>query len=214
MKNTFINFISLFLVVALCSCQGNKKSVDLSEMSDTSFVNANFKGNRINYSKNMSACNNLSAVELAEIYGVSADLITIDDPLTNPNRQATETPICSFYLKSGASDFQWLRGSMALKREIAKEEYMGEVHEATGGGEHWQEAWALKKSITSSAEWVPNVGMAALWNKNNQQLEIKLDGYTLEVYPLKNKLNEQEVAANRDYKAVALAMARAAGYIN
>ncbi|MEM1003113.1 MAG: hypothetical protein AAGH46_10740 [Bacteroidota bacterium] len=213
MKSITINALCLVLAVSLSSCQGDKKAVNISEMGDTSFVNSNFKGNLINYSEGMSACDQIGEADLAEIYGVSADLIVIDDPLTNPDRQVTSTPICSFYIKSDESDFLWLRGSMAVTREIGKDEFMGEVHEATGGGKNWEEAWALKKSMSQSAEWIPNTGLAALWNESNTQLEIKFKGYTLEVYPLKNISNKEEVAKNRDYKSVALEMAKAAGYI-
>lgn len=198
----------------LNACVGDRKPVDLQEMNDTSFVNKKFKGNLIDYSAGMSACDKLTAAEIAQLYGVSADAVIIDDPITNPHRQATGTPLCSFYIKSGEEDFKWLRGSISVEREIGENEVMGDVAKATGAGTDWEEAWALNKSIYKSAEWVPNTGKAAIWNSKQRKLEIKLDGYTLLVHPLGNKLNEEEEAANRDYKKMALGMAKAAGYIN
>ena len=202
------------LAILFISCLGDKKAVDISEMGDTSFVNKNFKNNRINYTEGMSACDKLSTQDIAGIYGVSPDEILLDDPLKNQHRRATSTPVCSFYVKSGDSDFLWLRGSISVSREIGKDEFMGEVHEATGGGENWEEAWAMQKSISKSSEWVENLGMAAVWNANNKELKIKFKDYTLNVYPPNNRSNQDEVAKNRDYKKAAIDIAKAAGYIN
>ena len=91
---------------------------------------------------------------------------------------------------------------------------MGEIAEAAGSGENWEEAWALQKSMSKSSEWVKSIGLAALWNDSKTELKIKFEGYTLMVYPPKNIGNKEEEAKNRDYKNIALAMAKAAGYIN
>lgn len=198
----------------LTGCFGDKRTVNVKEIGDTSFVNKSFKGNLINYADGMPACDKLNESTLASIYNVAADLIIIDSPQKNPQRQSSNSsPVCSFYVKSGGSDFEWLRGSISVNREIGKDEMMGEIAEAAGGGENWKEAWALKKSISKSAEWVDGMGQAALWYPAHARLEIKFDGYILSVFPPKNKLNQAEQAKNRDYKKAAIQMAKAAGYI-
>ncbi len=203
-----------FIITLLASCLGDKKAVNVSEIGDISFVNKNFKGNRINYVEGMSACDKISASEIAKLYDVSADKIHIEDPTKSDRYRKDMSPACMLYVKTGDNDFEWLRGAIGIKRDIAKDEYMGDVAAATGIGENWEEAWALKKSISKSAEWIPNIGMAALWYDSKKQLEIKFNGYTLEILPLKNKLNKAEGNTNRNYKKIAIEMAKAAGYIN
>ncbi|MGC6431973.1 MAG: hypothetical protein ACON5F_13085 [Jejuia sp.] len=206
-------FTILTLATLMTSCLGDKKAVNVSELEDTSFVNENFKGNLINYNKD-SACEQMSLSTLATLYNVSEDKIRVLDNKNSDRFRKEVEPQCGFYIETSKNDYEWLRGSISLFREIKKNEMMGEIAEAAGGGEKWQEAWALQKSISKSAEWVDNLGMAALWNESKHELKIKFDGYTLMVYPPKNSLNKEEVAKNRDYKKIALAMAKAAGYTN
>lgn len=202
------------LTLSLSACLGDKKMVNISEIDDTSFVNKNFKGNRINYDKDMSACENISVAAIAEMYNVSEDLVVFDDISKSDRRVPNSNPACSFYIKDGENDFKWLRGSMSIEREIGKNEANYENAKMTGSGEEFEEAWALQKSMSKSSEWVNGMGMAAVWNEANKELKIKLKGYTLAIYPIKNRLNEAEVARNRDYKQMAIAMAKASGFVN
>ncbi|MBL85098.1 MAG: hypothetical protein CMO82_00355 [Winogradskyella sp.] len=212
MKLKYNLILGLFLIL-LTSCLGDKKAVDVSEMGDTSFVNKNFKGNLIDYVENRSACEQMSLSALANIYSVSEDKIHIMDNKKSDRFRKDIEPQCGVYIETSENDYEWLRGSISLNREISKNEFMGEVHEATGRGENWEEAWALQKSMSKSAEWIENLGMAAVWNANKTELKIKFKGYTLNVYPPTNKSYQDEVAKNRDYKNAAIAMAKAAGYI-
>ena len=210
-----IQRLSLFVILGLLiSCFGDKKMINIEEMDDTSFVNKTFKGNRINYNKDNSACEQMPLSTLANLYGVSADKIHLmDNKKSNRFRKDIE-PQCGFYIETSENDYEWLRGSISLFREIGKDEMMGEIAEAAGSGENWEEAWALQKSMSKSSEWVKSIGLAALWNDSKTELKIKFEGYTLMVYPPKNIGNKEEEAKNRDYKNIALAMAKAAGYIN
>lgn len=202
------------LTINLTSCLGDKKLTDVSEMGDTSFVNKNFKVNNIDYVKGMSACDKISTGTIAKLYNVSEDKVHIEDPTKSDRYKKDMEPVCSFYIEDGESDFMWLRGSIAVNREIGKDELMGDIAEAAGAGENWEEAWSLKKATSKSSVWIENMGLAALWNERKKELSIKFDGYTLNVYPIKNRMNENEVVKNRDYKKAAIAMAKAAGYIN
>ncbi|BAO75179.1 hypothetical protein [Winogradskyella sp. PG-2] len=214
MKTTIKLSLLLSIMLVLNSCLGDKKTVEVSEMNDTSFVNKNFKGNLINYNKDNSACEQMSMSALANIYKVSQDEIHLMDNKKSDRFRKDIEPQCGFYIETSENDYEWLRGSIALFREIAKDEMMGEIAETAGSGENWEEAWALKKSMSKSSEWISDMGMAALWNERQKELKIKFDGYTLMVYPPKNITNKDEMSKNRDYKEVAIAMVKAAGYIN
>lgn len=214
MKTIKYSIPLLIISLFLNACFGDKKLADVSELGDTSFVNKNFKGNKINYTADMSACQNISTSEIASLYGVAESLVVMDDISKNERRKPNTQPSCMFYLKIGDNDFEWLRGSISIIREIGKDEFMGEIAEAAGTGKNWEEAWAMKKSISKSSEWIKNMGKAALWNERKCNLHIKLEGYTLIIHPLKNILNKSEVAKKRDYKKVAIAMAKASGFVN
>lgn len=201
------------LAMVLVSCLRDRKAMDVAEMGDTSFVNKDFKGNLISYDKNRSACEQMSISALANFYEVSKDKIHIMDNKNSDRFRKDMEPQCGIYIETSENDYEWLRGSISVFREIGKDEMMGEIAEATGAGENWEEAWALQKSMSESAEWLENLGMAAVWNGNKTELKIKFEGYTLTVYPPTNKLNKEEVAKSRDYKKAALLMAKAAGYI-
>lgn len=205
-----INLIAIFLT----SCLGDKKSIDIDEANDTtSFINKDFKGNLIDYNKNMSACSKMNKADLAKLYDVSAEEIYWMDSASNERMQTT-SPACNFRVMIGKNEFNYLIGGITVQREIKKDEMMGEIAEAAGNGENWKEAWALQKSISKSAEWVENVGEAALWYPNKRQLLVKFDGYTLTVVAPGAAFNQEEKARNRDYKSIAVSMAKSAGYIN
>ncbi|WP_282043836.1 hypothetical protein [Winogradskyella flava] len=211
----FKNILSFSLIaIVLSSCLGDKKGANIAEMNDNSFVNKNFKGNLLNYSKDMSACETMSTSDIASLYNVSESMIVFEDISKSDRRAPNSLPTCMFYLKDGASDFEWLRGSMNVQPEIGKDETAYDVAKGAGNSEEWEEAWAINKSISKSSQWIKNIGMAALWNDKNKELKIKFKGYTLNVYPLKNRLNKAEVSKNRDYKSIAIAMAKASGFIN
>lgn len=213
-KNKNIFILSL-LIVFLTACLGDKKSVNIEEMNDkSSFINKNFKGNLIDYNMNQSACERVSKADIAKLYDVSQDLVHIVDNVKSDQRDPNSQPNCQFFIESGESDFMWLRGNISVNREIKSNEYMGEIAEAAGNGENWEQAWALKKSISKSSEWVSGLGKAAVWKGSQKDLKIKFDGYTLFVSPLSNRLNKEEQALNRDYKKIAVEIAKAAGYIN
>jgi len=114
----------------------------------------------------------------------------------------------------GENEFNYLIGGITVNREIKKDEMMGEIAEAAGGGENWKEAWALQKSISKSAEWIEGVGLAAMWKPKRRELLIKFEGYSVYVMAPGAAFNQEEKARNRDYKKIALEMAKKAGYIN
>lgn len=213
MKNIKIITSLFFTVLIISGCFGDKKSAIGQSFEDTSFVNKNYTKNKVNYTKGMSACTKLSTNALAKLYDVTETNVVIEDP-TKSDRYKKPISGCMLYIKTGNSDYEWLRGSIEIKREIKQGEQMYDIAKATGYTADWVEAWNLKKTISKSSEWVPNIGKAALWNSKKNMLEIKFIGYTLVVKPLKNILNKEEISKNRNYKKVAISIARDAGFIN
>lgn len=209
------NLITLSLIaIFLTSCLGDKKRIDIDEANDTtSFVNKDFKGNLIDYNKNMSACSKMNKADLAKLYDVSAEEIYWMDSASN-ERMQTISPTCNFRVMIGENEFNYLIGSMFVTKEVKQDEMMGEIAEAAGNGENWVEAWALQKSISKSSEWLQDMGKAAVWKGSKRELRVKFDGYTLTVVAPGAAFNQEEKARNRDYKSIAVSMAKSAGYIN
>ena len=211
-KNLFI--LSL-LSVFLTACLGDKKGINIEEANDTtSFINKDFKGNLIDYDMNQSACEGISKADIASLYGVSEDLVTIIDNTKSDRRDPNSNPVCSFYIESGESDFMWLRGNMGIHREKKKEEYPEHAADVSEHSGNWKEIWALQKSVSRSSEWVSDLAKAAVWRGTDHNLKIKFDGYTLNIMPLRNVMNKEEQALNRDYKEIAIKMAKMSGYVN
>lgn len=214
MKTKKLLCISIITLV-LTACVGDVKIPDAEEMGDTtSFINEDFKGNRIDYDMNQSACEGVTKADIAELYGVSADLVRIMDNVNSDRRDSNAQPVCQFYIESGDNDFMWLRGSMAIKREMKKEEYPEYSADVSEHSENWEEMWAQQKSISKSSEWVSDLGKAAVWVGKYHNLKIKFEGYTLSVNPPRNVMNKEEQALNRDYKKMAIKIAKLSDYVN
>jgi len=208
------HLLSLGLLIALCtSCLGDRQTIIGQDLGDTSFINKSFKGNLINYKEGMSACDKLSPQVLADLYNKSEADIIITDP-TKSDRYVKPSPGCIIHVKMSDEKFDHLTGTINVFMEIKSNEFMGDVAEATGTGENWEEAWALKKSFRKNSEWLSGMGQAALWTEKLRKLEIKFEGYTLEVVAPGAAFNQIEKAKNRDYKAIAIRIAKEAGFIN
>ncbi|MGC1472125.1 MAG: hypothetical protein WA775_06005 [Psychroserpens sp.] len=209
-----IKIITTLIIISIMttSCLGDRKAVNVSEINDTSsFVNEDFKGNLINFSKDGSACQNISTADMASMYNVSEDKVEMLDVSKSDRRVPNSNPTCQFYLKLGATDFEWPIGSMSLIPDIEKDSYSAEL---SMYGENWEEVWALDKSISKSIEWIDDMGRAAYWNESKKDLYVRFKGYTLFISPPRSAVNKVETAKNRDYKSIAINMAKAAGFVN
>ena len=205
--------VGILAMTLLSSCIGDRKSIIGADFGDTSFVNTSFEANEIDYAEGMSACDQLSAATLADLYGVSEDMVIISDPMKMANATQVGGPSCMVHVKLSERKGDYLTGTISIVKEVGKDEYMGEIAEATGGGENWEEAWAMKKAMRESTEWMENMGKAALWTGKKRMLEIKLDGYTLSIMAPGAPFNQEETARNRDYKKIAVAMAKSSGFV-
>lgn len=199
MKTTNLILISL-MVLFMSSCKGDKKTIIGEDLSDDSFVNTNFKGNLIDYSEDMSACNNFSKSVLSSNYEVTDEDVTIRDSSIDERFQSLY-PKCKFTVMLG-------EGNGYLLGEITV------IPEAQQTNENWKETWAITKAASKSAEWVKNVGMAAQWKPNNRELSIKFEGYTLKVVAPGLNYDPNNQDRNNKYKNTALAIAKSAGYID
>lgn len=174
MKTDKLIIAASMLMVLLISCFGDKKGINISELGDTSFVNKNFSGNRINYSKEMGACENITAADIASMYKASEDKVILNDIIKSDRRAPNTNPSCQFFIKTGASDFEWPRGSMSIVPDVKKDDDRIDIAEAAGHAENWEEAWALNKSISKSSEWIEDMGLAAVWKEKRKNLKSNL----------------------------------------
>lgn len=196
----------LLPILLFAACVGDKQSAIGQDLNDESFVNQNFKGNAIDFKDDINPCELFGQSQIAAIYKIPADKAFLAGPSS-----AGQT--CSYRLMMSDNDFDLVTGYMSVQPTVKKEDDPGGIAEATGGGEDWVQAWALQKSISESAEFLPDMGQAALWNGSKRMLRIKFEGYVLEIVAPGAPFNEAEKAKNRDYKAIAIQIAKDAGFI-
>ena len=111
------------------------------------------------------------------------------------------------------NEYDLLTGFMSVEPTVKKADDPEGIAEATGTGEDWVQVWALQKAIAKSSEFLPNMGQAAIWTSRKRTLRIKFEGYILNVAAPGAAFNEVENAKNRDYKAIAIQMAKSAGFL-
>ena len=187
MKKTIV----FSLIVCLFSaCFGDKKSAIGTDFNNTSFINKNFKGNNIEFAKITTPCNYVSKEELAKLYNVSLDKVT----LIGGNQSSKG---CSIRVKITEDKFGYISGGIHFYEELDKTEHGG----------NWIDTWQIQKGTSKSSEWVSNLGKAAFYKASKRELRIKFDNYTLSVTAPGSAFNETEKNKKRDYKKIALAMA-------
>ncbi len=190
MKQFKTLIITGIILMFLSSCIGDKKTVVGQELGDTNFVNTNFSGNKINFSdlpKNL--CTYLSEGEIKNQYP-SASKVLFDDGKTY------QTKSCRFLAYFGEGEYNYLNGTLFATEDVLAE------------GEDWKETWELQKKMSKTAEYVSGIGQAAIWFGKKRELRIKLDGYTFSITVPGSSTKEEEVAKNRDYKNIAISLAK------
>lgn len=187
MKKTIV----FSLIVCLFSaCFGDKKSAIGTDFKDNSFMNKNFKGNQIEFAKITTPCNYVSKEELAKLYNVSSDKVV----LIGGNQSSKG---CSIRVKITDDKFGYITGGVRFYEELNN----------TSEGVNWIESWQVQKGISKSAEWISNLGKAAMYKSKKRELFIKLDNYTISITAPGSAFNEIEKSKKRDYKKIALTMA-------
>ncbi|WP_299676958.1 hypothetical protein [uncultured Tenacibaculum sp.] len=203
--------IFIMTLAVLSSCFGDKKSIIGADLGNTSFVNKNFQGNTVEFNAVTDVCSLINKEKLASLYNVSADaIVTVGQGKFVQNGN---TKTCMVRVKLGGSDWNFLTGMISLYKEVSSSQDVGGISEAIGQGENWEEAWSLKKSMSKSAKWIPKVGKAALYTDSKRKLEVKLEGYTLEIVAPGAPFNKEEQAKNRDFEKISLQMVKDLGFI-
>ncbi|PTX63487.1 hypothetical protein C8N46_10187 [Kordia periserrulae] len=177
----------------LTSCFGDKNTVVGQELGDSSFVNTNFSGNKKDFAalpKNM--CEFISESNVKNLYP-DATKVLFDDGKT------FMTKSCRFLVYMGDDEYNYLNGTI-----IAVEEKLAE-------GEDWKETWELKKKMSKSSSFVSDLGQAAIWIDKKRELSVKLEGYMITITVPGSPFNEQEIAKKRDYKKIAVEIAKNTG---
>jgi len=177
-------------IVLLSSCFGDKKSAIGTTFSDDSFVNKNFKGNKLAFADIDSPCQYISQESLAKYYGTSTDRII----LIGGNSQSKT---CTLRVQLSDQEFDYLTGSL----------YFFEEPNKRSDGTTWEDDWQLQKEISKSSEWISNVGKAGLYKASKRELLVKFDDYTMSVIAPGSAVNQVEKSKNRDYKTIALNIA-------
>lgn len=200
-------FCLITFLFAACG-NGDKASIIGADFGDTSFVNKKFSGNKKNYKDISNPCELLNTSQIAKLYGVPAEKVMLDRPNELGGQKS-----CRFLVSLSDQEFDHLTGFIAIAPEISAANDPGGIAEATGGGTEWIEAWELKKMLSKSSEYIPNMGKAAIWFGAKRNLLIKLDGYSLSITAPGAAFNKKEKEKSRDYKTIAIGIAKESGLL-
>lgn len=180
-----------FFIALLTGCFGDKKTAIGTNFNDISFVNKNFKGNTLEFSAITTPCKYISKESLATLYKVSKDQVY----LMGGN---SSSKTCTIRVKISDAKYDYITGSIHFYEELDK----------TEDGSTWVEMWQIQKGTSKSSEWIPNLGKASFYKGSKRELRVKFDNYVLSVMAPGSAFNEVEKSKNRDYKKIALAMAK------
>ena len=178
------------ILLLFAACIGDKKTAIGTDFNDKSFINKNFKTKKA-FSEINNVCSYISKEELAKLYNVSLDKVILIDG--GKSRKG-----CSIRVKITDDDFGYITGGISFYEELNK----------TSEGVNWVESWQIQKGISKSAEWISNLGKAAMYKSKKRELFIKLDNYTLTITAPGSAFNKIEKSKNRDYKKIALAIVK------
>ena len=192
MKELKILSLSALLSILLVSCIGDQKTVVGQEFGDTTFINDNFQGNKKDFSElPNNLCEFLNENVILKTYD-NATSVTFDDksPFMNKN--------CQFAVIYFNDNSQFIKGSL----------FVTEIEDESDG---WKEIWELKKKRFESAEYVKNIGLAAVWNGKQRKLEIKMKGYDVLITVPPKMTAKNQIDNKSNVKNVAIAIAKNTG---
>ncbi|WP_046757316.1 hypothetical protein [Kordia jejudonensis] len=193
MKNLQRIAITTIISFLLIACFGDKNTVIGQEFGDTSFINKDFTGNKVAFSalpKNM--CTYISETNVMKHYP-DAKKMLVDDGLTFQSKS------CRFLVYMDDQEYNYLSGSIFAAEDVLAE------------GEKWEETWELKKMTSKSSEYITGLGKTAIWIGKKRELLIKMEGYTITIMVPGSTFKNEEVAKNRDYKKIGIAIAKSTG---
>lgn len=184
-----MSFVFAFMSIVFVSCLGDQKTVVGQDFGDTNFVNDNFKGNKKNFSELPdNLCEFLDESTIIKGYD-NATSVTFNDK----NRFMSKN--CQFSITYFNDPSQFIVGSMFIVDDSAEEA-------------EWKESWEFRKKRFKSAEYVKNLGRAAIWNAKQRKLEIKMKGYTISITVPPKMIEKNKIDNDADVKAVAVSIAK------
>lgn len=152
-----------FLAVGLLSCSHGDKTntIGATFADEDDFVNAFFTGNKVDLSEAGQACEYVSKANIAGMLGIPVEQVNSGH---NPAMKQ-----CAFTIIYDEEGPDYTTAGFRFNQEV------------TGVESEWKDNWKVAKAISKTAEWVPNLGKAAIWKPASLQLEVKFEGYTLSV---------------------------------
>ena len=182
----YLKYILVLLTIITISCIGDKKTVVGEELGDTSFVNENFKGNKKNFSElPKDLCEFLDEDSILKGYD-NATSVSFNGKNSFGNKN------CQFNVIFFNDESQYIIGSIFINEDNSN---------------NWQESWEMKKKRFKSAQYVKNLGMAAIWNGKQRKLEIKMKGYMVMITVPPKMIAKNNLDNNADVKDIAIAIA-------
>ena len=179
----------LLLVTALlsASCIGDQNTVIGQEFEDSDFVNENFKGNKKNFSDlPKDLCEFLDEASILKGYNnATSVLFNGKNSFVNKN--------CQFSVIFFNDQSQYIIGTLFINEDTYVED--------------WKDHWEMKKKRFRSAEYIKNLGMAAIWNDKQRTLDIKMKGYTVVITVPSKMIAKNKIDTNANVKDIAIAIA-------
>ena len=179
----------LLLVTALlsASCIGDQNTVIGQEFEDSDFVNENFKGNKKNFSDlPKDLCEFLDEASILKGYNnATSVLFNGNNSFVNKN--------CQFSVIFFNDQSQYIIGTLFINEDTYVED--------------WKDHWEMKKKRFRSAEYIKNLGMAAIWNDKQRTLDIKMKGYTVVITVPSKMIAKNKLDTNANVKDIAIAIA-------
>ena len=189
MKTIKFLAVTLFITTLFTSCLGDQKTIVNQEFGNTDFVNENFKVNKKNFSDlPKDLCEFLDEASIIKGYD-NATSVTFNGKNSFMNKN------CQFTVTFFSDTSQFIKGSIF-------------INENTSENDNWKESWEMKKKRFNSAEYVENLGMAAIWNGKQKKLEIKMKGYDVMITVPPKMTNKNQINNNADVKHIAIAIAK------
>ena len=169
------------------SCISDQKTIIGQEFEDSDFVNENFKGNKKNFSDlPKDLCEFLDEASILRGYNnATSVLFNGKNPFVNKN--------CQFSVVFFNDQSQYIIGTLFINEDTYAED--------------WKDHWEMKKKRFRSAEYIKNLGMAAIWNDKQRTLDIKMKGYTVVITVPSKMIAKNKIDTNANVKDIAIAIA-------
>jgi hypothetical protein len=178
------------LIAVLCvSCLGDQKTVVGQEYGDTNFVNDSFKGNIKDFAElPKDLCGFLNEDSILKAYDNATSV-----GFGGSNSFMSKN--CQFSVTFFNDASQFIKGSIFIVDDSAEED-------------NWQESWEFRKKGYKSAEYVKDLGRAAIWYGKQRKLEIKMTDYTVSITAPPKMMDKNKIDNDTDLKDAAVAIAK------